>query len=189
MTRPIVVDVGSASYGEDASIPALVEEFQPHALLGYDPSTTAGEYRLGDTLVRESQRAVWIFDGSVRFTRAGLGGHVESGDYGSQVACIDLAGLLEELAKFYPENPLVLKLDCEGAEYELVPHLVRREADRLLELALIEWHCADCLHGIIAVDSSHPPGCPHTPAERQAWTERRDRLEESLSCEVRRWGR
>ena len=40
-------------------------------------------------------------------------------------------------------GPIVLKLDCEGAEYDLLRHLMDTRADSRLELAIVEWHDPD----------------------------------------------
>ena len=53
--------------------------------------------------------------------------------------CVDLADEIKRFSKRY-KGRLVLKLDCEGAEYELLTHLIARDADLLLDVVWVEWH-------------------------------------------------
>lgn len=175
----IVIDVGCATYGGDTSIPALIDEFNPRFLWGYDPAVEANEYVIGGTLVTETKAAVWTYDGEIRFRVAGLGGQVDA--KGAPVVCLDVAAIVGAAKDL--DDDVVLKLDCEGAEYELVPQLVYTDADLLLRLALVEWHCAECRMGIWNQDM-HRDGCP---ADKAAWIRRRDAMRASLRCEVREW--
>jgi hypothetical protein len=182
----VVVDIGSASYGGDQSVIPLIEEFQPDRLLGFDPNTEARDYLVGDTEVSEKRLAAWTSDKPLTYRRAGLGGWI---DPTGPIQCVgfNLAALL---LSFDAEDELILKLDCEGAEYPLVPHLIATGAAARLRLALIEWHCSVCRHGII--DQSDPPvhpgGCSANPVR---WAKDRAKLEARLAkhCEVGRWNR
>ena len=55
------------------------------------------------------------------------------------VRTVDLAALLNEHGRA-PETPLLLKLDVEGGEYELIPHLLASGALCHATHVLIEWH-------------------------------------------------
>lgn len=182
----VVVDIGSASYGGDQSVLPLIEEFQPDRLLGFDPNTEARDYLVGDTEVCERRLAAWTTDKPMMFTRAGLGGWLDPlGPI--QVVGFDLPKLL---LSFDAEDEVILKLDCEGAEYQLVPALIATGAAERLRLALVEWHCALCRHGILGKEDvpEHPDGCSANPVK---WAADRDKLEARLAkhCEVGRWNR
>lgn len=151
----IVVDVGCACYGGDYSIERLVEEFHPHTLYAFDPAAEDGDERVGETLVIRRRAAAWTHAGEIGFTAAGLGGHIDPD--GPLVRAIDLSALIFEVAD---SGDLVLKIDAEGAEYDLLEHLVATGADRLLSLAWVEWHQPD---------------------------RGRTRLESELHCEVVEW--
>jgi FkbM family methyltransferase len=133
----IVIDVGCARYGGDYSIERLIEEFSPDTVIGYDPNPAALDTRVeGDTPVTIYNMAAWTYDGTVGFVENGLRSHVRMG-FGTPVQCVDLARVILEL----PEGEeIVLKMDAEGAEYVLLPHLYSQRADERLRLAWVEWH-------------------------------------------------
>jgi hypothetical protein len=179
--RRVVIDVGCASYGGDESIIPLVEEYRPVMLLGYDPAASDREYTLDGTTVKEHCAAAWIYDGTVGFTIAGLGGHVDA--VGKSYPCVDLAEVIRSWHAITGE--VILKLDCEGAEYTLAPYLHEQQADSLISKALIEWHCEVCKMGIWQADL-HRDECP---SDKEAWIARRDSMIALLDCPVENWAR
>ena len=56
-----------------------------------------------------------------------------------------------------------MKLDTEGAEYRLLPHLLERGAACAVDLMFLEWHRADSAsHALIkkqAIEALAAPGC------------------------------
>lgn len=140
----IVVDVGCARHGtrRNSSISRLRRRFRPEMIYGFDP--LARPYRRPGIEVR--REAAWLYDGEVGFVAAGTESHL---DYGSElrVRCFDLARFVGQL----PPHDLVLKLDVEGAEYDLLARLCEAGLDWRLSLALVEWHG----------EHEHPPlACP-----------------------------
>ena len=59
-----------------------------------------------------------------------------------------------------PPPEIILKLDCEGSEYDLLRHLIKTGADTMLKLAWIEWHAPD---------------------------RGRELIEGEIACEIREW--
>ncbi len=175
----IIIDVGCAKWGGDESVSKLVEEFNPDVLYGFDPGLNAEDYpeAIGGTRLVLSRSAAWTFDGELEFTVAGLGGQVESG--GDVVQCVDLARFILELSA----GDIVLKMDAEGAEYELIPHLVANDADLRLTLAVTEFHCDVCRMGIWDNDK-HREWCE---ADATAWAARRDSMLAMLRCGKGEW--
>lgn len=135
----IVIDVGCAVRGAN-SIEPLIEEFHPSILYGFDPAVTRSSEILEGCRIVLSDQAAWVFDGEVGFVPDGSGSHVAVGE-GSPVGCFDLARFVSELA--IEGEKIVLKIDAEGAEYDLLDHLIGTGADRLLGLAWVEWHLPD----------------------------------------------
>lgn len=176
----VVLDIGCAKYGGDESIPYLIEEFEPDYLFGFDPALeqSIGAYLLGATTVVTQRAAAWLFDGGVGFVVAGLGGHVD--ESGEDFPCFDLA---RTILSFPDDWEIVLKMDAEGAEYALIPHLYSTDADLRLKLACIEWHCADCG---IGGNGRHREGCK---GDHAAWEERRTGLVQLMRCEMQEWNR
>ncbi len=135
-----VIDVGCAVYADSDSVAALIEMYHPWELHGYEPGVGPG-VRLSTVPVPDDRtqvvyhrQAAWTFDGLVQFRDNDSGGRVDP-EGERAVRCVDLARVI--LA--FP-SPVVLKLDCEGGEYELIPHLLAKEADRNVAWWLIEWH-------------------------------------------------
>lgn len=180
----VVIDVGCANHGGDGSIAPLLAEYAPERLYGFDPEWAgdALSWREGGCDIEVRKAAAWKRGGTVDFVFAGLGGRVRAErdiTKAKLVVAVDLAEFIHELSLF---DDIVLKLDCEGAEYVLVPHLVATGADERLSLALIEWHCDVCLHGIWG--GVHPETCK---TDRQQWLDRRDRFARQLRCPVEEW--
>lgn len=178
----LVIDVGCATYGGDSSIPALVEEFEPMYLYGFDPSTKERTYRVDGTQVREYSMAAWTHDGHVGFSIANLGGKVDP--HGVTTECVDLAAFINRCSE---GTEIILKMDAEGAEYDLIPHLRENDADLRLKSALIEWHCEGCGYGIWDFNAPHPgEGCTFNP---DAWRQRQADMADMLRCEVGGWNK
>jgi hypothetical protein len=177
----IVIDVGCATYGGARSIPYLIEDYHPEVLVGFDPAVrVARGYRLDNVDVIEHPVAAWTHAGRVRFHVETLGGHVvEEETGGVETPCIDLAHYIHGI----DDDRIVVKLDVEGGEYILVPHLVEHDADLKLEEILVEWHCAACG---IGGNGRHMDDCPADPV---AWELRRERIEGMLRCKTGEWNR
>jgi FkbM family methyltransferase len=65
---------------------------------------------------------------------------------GTRKALVHLKSISEELIKVLSENEgeaLFVKIDCEGAEFEIVEHLKTNGLLEKISLAIIEWHFRD----------------------------------------------
>jgi len=163
-----VIDVGCARYGGDYSVERLIDMFRPDVLIGFDPAKDVSKAMPRADVLMESgtnvvlrREAAWTYDGQVRFMEDGLNGQIGSSEKWPLVACIDLARFIRTL----PEGELILKLDAEGAEYELLRHLVRESVDTRLSQVLVEWHYLN----------------------DPALVRRRQLIERSLTCPIEEW--
>lgn len=177
--QTIVIDVGSATHGGDQSIGHLISAYSPNIIFGFDPAGRDVAYVQGKTSVVERSAAAWIHDGEVGFIVAGLGGHVDMA--GRKFPCVDLARYIKEV-NVQKGDSLILKLDCEGAEYVLLPWLRENDADLALTLCVVEWHCEHCG---IGGNGRHRENCTGDHAE---WEARRARTESVMRCEMDEWG-
>jgi FkbM family methyltransferase len=98
------------------------------------------------TLVK---KGVWSCNGKVRFYYANGGtkaggtmypgkktGHVSRDKY-YDVQCIDIA----EFIRFFDEGDyIIMKLNCEGAEYEIIPRLAEEGLLSRVSKWYIQWH-------------------------------------------------
>lgn len=144
----VAIDIGCARYGGDYSIERLEREafdgVAPDIIYGCDPNPVMDSmivhYRdrggLVVTRLELRKAAAWTYDGEVGYFPDGLNSQI--GDHPSwpKVECFDIATLIEQQGS----AEIVLKLDCEGAEYELLEHLIARRADERLKRLLVEWH-------------------------------------------------
>ncbi len=137
----IVVDIGCATRAGDRSIVPLLERFNPDVFYGFDPGLKGDEdsdEQFSENRIVLSHKAAWVYDGLVGFEVAGNDGiesHVQDYDPPDAVPCFDLATFIAD----QPE-PVVLKLDCEGAEHVLLPHLIETGAIGNVRLLLVEFH-------------------------------------------------
>lgn len=136
----IVVDIGSSERAGEDSAEALIRRFQPTLYYGFDPDPDGLNGTAKIDGVREitfSRSAAWTHNGWIGFKESGVDGirSFTGEGIGMAVDCFDLAEFLFDL----PEK-VVLKLDCEGCEYELIPHLIETGAIGKVELLLVEWH-------------------------------------------------
>ena len=139
----IVIDVGCARWGGDYSVERLIEMFHPDVLIGFDPAKDVAKAMpgalgllMGDTNVMLRREAAWTYDGEVGYREDGLNSWITDDAEAPKVRCVDLARVVEEM----PEGPVILKIDAEGAEFDLLEHLIATGAMARLTRVLVEWH-------------------------------------------------
>jgi hypothetical protein len=142
----IVVDLGCCSYTSgnrlEDSIDTLIKRFKPAVLFGFDPHPglrdTVGQ--VYGTTVITSRRAAWICDGDIGLALQGNCTHVVPtrpwGNGLEATTAFDIAAWVRAL----PNVKIVLKIDVEGAEYMVLPHLIGAGLMSRFSRILIEWH-------------------------------------------------
>ena len=109
------------------------------------------------------RKAAWVYNGFIGYQEAGIDGirsYVGEAVGPTAVPCFDLA----EFLRFSPEN-VILKMDCEGAEYTLIPYLVGTGAIERVELLLVEWHKPE--GGVLELKDGLAP--IHVPVPWEIW--------------------
>ena len=181
-----VIDIGCYAHsGGDASIPYLLDEFDPDLLFGFDPLTTDREWTLPGRRARIVERAaaMWTHDGTVPFERASTSSSAfPDDDRLERVSCVDVVRVVRELGAH--DGGLVVKMDAEGGEYVLLPALLEAGLVPRIALLWVEWHCRLCLRGSGDL-LGHREGCESTGRNARARLE----LIEQLRCEVHPWNR
>lgn len=152
----IVIDIGCARHGPDYSIERLIAEFSPDLLVGLDPHPSVPDdvYLVGTTMVVTMNVAGWTEDGEVGYVADGLNSWITDLVEKPRVPSVDVARLCSGL------DGAILKIDAEGSEYDILPHLIEQGVDRELRLVWVEWH---------------------KPDRGRRW------IEESIRCELREW--
>lgn len=142
----MVIDVGALDWGPDASsIEKLADRFEPALLMAFDPyhEFSTRTWVRGETTVVQERKAAWTRNGKVSFWEDGTASRIPTGCGGLeqlQVECFDLGELIERSSLAYDD--IILKLDCDGAEHAILPHLARTGALGMLSLLLVEFHGA-----------------------------------------------
>lgn len=137
----IVVDLGCCGYVRNGrmedSIQTLIKRFKPDVLFGFDPHPALRDAvgQVYGTTVITSRRAAWTNDEEVGFSLQGNCTHVDL-DEEQRTKAFDLAAWVRTL----PEARIVLKVDVEGAEYVLLPHLIAHGLMDRFSHVLVEWH-------------------------------------------------
>jgi FkbM family methyltransferase len=143
----VVVDIGCFTYPDADSVAALIEAYHPSHLYGFDahPHQLPAETRMNGTSVHLERAAVGDHEGVGywHFLNGGPGSYVDSDTAGTTTELLDLAVFLRWLVAEHPGEPVVLKLDCEGAEMPLMEHLRATGTDWLLAEILVEFHGQD----------------------------------------------
>jgi hypothetical protein len=153
MARTVVVDVGCHTYDADPlndSTAILVDRFEPDVYYGFDAHPEA-PCRVavgldGEPAVFVFPVAAWTFNGRVAFDRHPEWPFIARVGSGPEVVpCFDFG---EWLTAAVDADPLVVKLNIEGGEYELLEHLHGGGEDALIDRLLVQWHFPPiCAHG------------------------------------------
>ena len=149
----IVVDLGCCSYARgnrvEDSIQTLVRRFKPAVLFGFDPHPSLLEAvgNVYGATVITSRKAAWTSDGDIGVAVNSNCTHVVPtrpwGNGLGVASAFDLAAWVKTL----PDTKIVLKVDIEGAEYVLLPHLIEEGLIDRFSRILVEWHMGDLANG------------------------------------------
>lgn len=131
----IVVDLGCQDYGHQDSLAALVTEYKPARIYGFDPSPLLDETvtQINGCPAQLRRAAAWLYDGTVPYQQNGTRSALAV--RGVSTPCFDFSAWLRDC-----EKPVVVKMDVEGAEYELLDRLIADGTDARIEELVIEWH-------------------------------------------------
>jgi len=159
----IVIDLGCCSYQRgnrlEDSIQTLIKRFSPTVLFGFDPHPGLPDAvgSVFGTTVITARRAAWTDDIEVGLCLQGNCTHVDF-DEKERTKAFDFSAWVRTL----PEARIVLKVDIEGAEYVLLPHLIENGLMDRFSQILIEWHNGKYANGYEADRESILSGitCP-----------------------------
>lgn len=129
----IVVDLGCHDRGGMPSLQTLVDEYRPDIIYGFDPECDPSITSIGGVPCHLTASAAWVYDGTVGWKQDANASRVLK-DGADIVPCFDFSIWLQDI------GPAVVKMDIEGAEYELLQHMIVDGSDRYIDELLIEWH-------------------------------------------------
>lgn len=144
----IVVDLGCCPHQGDHSVEPLLRRYDPTALYAFDPGLApliTPPDVLKDGRITYDPRAAWTYDGEIdlawgartRLYDTIIPDYSVHGQWQrvQKVPCFDFAAWLTA----HPE-PAVVKMNIEGAEYQLLEHVLDQQADRHVTEWVIQWH-------------------------------------------------
>lgn len=147
----ILIDAGCATHGLmnslDESLRPLLRRFRPDVYFGFDlyPGMLDGETEINGTKCIFANRAVWTSNGFVSVVEQGNCTHVVSDMESARVVqAFDFGAFISVL----PDD-LIVKMDIEGAEYEVLWDLYERNLDTRIGTLLVEWHPEATANGFL----------------------------------------
>lgn len=119
-------------------------------IFSFEPDTEFNQYC--PNLIN---KGVWIKDGTIDYHKFGVSGgstlEIRKADMlentvpiytGTrqiiQVPCFDIDKWIRN--NFSPDDYIILKLDIEGGEYTVLPHMIENGSIKYINKLLIEWH-------------------------------------------------
>lgn len=121
-----------------------IKEWEIHSFEA-NPALWDGLEKTDGTLYKS---AVWIYDGVIDLYRGkySAGSTVMQNkisaelDYTKpvQIPCIDFSRWVKE--NFSRDDFIAVKMDIEGAEFEVIPHLIKTEAIQWIDEMYVEFH-------------------------------------------------
>lgn len=164
-----VVDLGCythPAYPEDESTYRLIERFEPDEYWGFDPhpGMVMRTEQIGSCAAWFTSGAMATYDGEIAYDpRPDRPLAAATGSGPMVVPCKDLDRWLRDAGG----RKVILKMDVEGAEYDLLDHMLAHGTDKEIERLIVEWHS--------------PPIGP------EDWAARKTKLLASLRCPVEEW--
>lgn len=154
-----VIDIGCANHGT-SSIDYLIERHLPDRFEGYDPLLPGGAvYTHKATHVVVCNVAVLPDYCEAWYQHKGSATKVNTDGRGTFVDAWSVRSIIQN-----QPGDIILKLDCEGSEYDLLEAILADGLDERIQLLYVEWHG----------DSTH-------------LTQRRTSLEQNLRCPIQEW--
>lgn len=147
MHRKIFIDCGFYAGGSLEHF-KLTPEYSPDFIYyGFDPMLNIEQAREKWKNITLDNKAVWIKDDEIDFYTSdrhqgranGISHNKRASKEGiRKVKCIDFSKWLGN--NFDADDYIILKMDVEGAEYELLPRLIKDSTINLVDIIYLEWH-------------------------------------------------
>jgi len=149
--RKIFIDGGANSGQSTRSFLEQWPNSSEYEIFMFEPNSKPPViYGDKTTLIR---KAIWTYDGQIDFYEKGPSSqgntmllektNLEDRDYSSRtVDCISLSEWIT--ANFKKEDYIILKLDIEGAEYEVIKDLEKNKTFKYIDMFFCEIHGLKC---------------------------------------------
>jgi FkbM family methyltransferase len=145
--KKIFIDCGFYAGGSIAQFKLTPEYTDDFMYYGFDPMLDLEKAKLKWPNVILKKAAIWTKDGEIDFYsssrhRGKANGVFHNKRAGKEnnlkVQCIDFSKwLYNNITK---DDYVVLKMDTEGAEYEIMPKMIQDKTIDLIDVLYLEWH-------------------------------------------------
>lgn len=147
MNKKIFIDCGFYAGTSKEHFKLTPEYSSDFIYYGFDPmmNVEATKKRHPDVIL--DNKAVWISDGEIEFYTSRRHGGRANGIYHNRragkennlkVKCMDFSKWLGN--NFDINDYIILKMDIEGAEYEVIPKMIKDSTIDLVDIIYLEWH-------------------------------------------------
>jgi len=150
MARKILIDAGAHCGCTRRLFRNKYDKKKEFEIYSFEPDESFNQY-----CTNLINKAVWIKDGTIDYHKFGISGgstvEVRKADQlertvpiytGTRqiisVPCIDIDKWIKE--NFSPDDHIILKLDIEGGEYTVLPHMIKNGSIKYINKIWIEWH-------------------------------------------------
>jgi len=125
----------------------LIPDSSEYAIYAFEPdprNSSKFDYSLP---INYYKQAAWIYDGVIKFYLGDLSfastvnstktTRIKTDNY-TEVECVDISNFI--INNFNKQDYIILKVDIEGAEYELLEHLIKTKAIEYVDDLFVEFH-------------------------------------------------
>lgn len=125
----------------------LIPDSNEYTIYAFEPDSRNNSKFNYSLPINYYKQAAWIYDGTIKFY---LGNssfastinptkttNISTNNY-IEVDCIDLSNFI--ISNFDKQDYIILKVDIEGAEYELLEHLIKTKAIEYVDDLFVEFH-------------------------------------------------
>ena len=168
-----VIDLGSETHGYEESLFTLIERLKPERVYAFDPLGPDEDISSRGVEIHRSSKAAWTFDGEISFgvgsqdamNATAVRGKIRAGEWKEiiRVPCFDFAAFLLRF-----DEPVYVKMDVEGAEYDILEKVIASGADKHISFLTVEWH-------------------DHQFSQMEKYSRRRVEIIRNLSCPNDTW--
>ena len=147
MSRKIFIDCGFYGGGSISTFKSTPEYSGDFIYYAFDPAMNVEKSKSQFPHVNLFKKAIWISDGTISFYTSSRKGGRANGLYHNpkascentcQSECLDFSSWIKN--NFTKDDYIIVKMDVEGAEYEVIPKMIKDMSIDLVNIIYLEWH-------------------------------------------------
>lgn len=143
----IFIDLGYNIGQSTSFFHKLVPDSNEYKIHAFEPDSRNNSKFDYSLPINYYKQAAWVYDGVIKFYLGSLSfastinstktTNVNTDNY-TEVECIDLSNFI--INNFNKQDYIILKVDIEGAEYQLLEHLITTQAIEYIDDLFVEFH-------------------------------------------------